>query len=72
MNSKTLVMAAVVIAATTALATAPAALDAVMHNADAAQPRDCFHKGTGDEIDCSDARGSNSINCNRGGNQCTD
>ena len=67
MNTKTIVLAMVIIAATAALATAPAALDAM-----AAQPRDCFHKGTGDAIDCSDARGSNSINCNRGGNQCTD
>ena len=67
MQTKTLVIAAVIIAATAGLATAPAALDAM-----ADQPRECFHKGTGESIDCSDVRGSNSINCNRGGNQCRD
>jgi hypothetical protein len=67
MEIKTLVIAAVIIAATAVLATAPAALNAM-----AAQPRECFHKGTGDEISCSDTHGSNAINCNRGGQQCSD
>jgi len=60
-------LAMVVVAAIAALATAPAAL-----NVYADQPRDCFHKGTGDEIDCDDEKGNNAIDCNRGGNQCRD
>jgi hypothetical protein len=67
MNTQTLILAAVIITATVALAIAPSIL-----TASASQPRDCFHKGTGDEIDCGDTHGSNSINCNRGGNQCHD
>jgi len=67
MNTQTLFLVAVVIAATASLAVAPAIL-----TASASQPRDCFHKGTGDEIDCNDTHGSNSFNCNRGGNQCHD
>jgi hypothetical protein len=58
----------VIVAATTALATAPSVM-----NAFAEQPRDCFHKGTGEELEsCDDERGNNSVSCNRGGNQCRD
>jgi hypothetical protein len=60
-----MIIAAVLIAATAALATAPAALNAM-----AVQPRTCFHKGRGEEISCSDTHGSNSINCNPDGQQC--
>jgi len=68
METKTLVIAAVIIAATTVLATAPAALNAM-----AAQPRNCFHKGTGESLDsCDDEHGNNAISCNRGGQQCRD
>jgi hypothetical protein len=67
MNTKTIVLAMVVVAAIAALATAPTAL-----NANADQPRDCFHKGTGDEIDCDDEKGNNASSCNRGGQQCRD
>jgi hypothetical protein len=68
MNTKTIVLAMVVVAAIAALATAPATL-----NVNAEQPRDCFHKGTGEELDsCDDEKGNNSIDCNRGGQQCRD
>ena len=68
MEIKTIVIAAVIIAATAALAIAPTALNAL-----AAQPRNCFHKGTGDQLgDCSDEHGNNAISCNRGGQQCRD
>jgi hypothetical protein len=68
MNTQTIILAAVIITATVALAIAPSVL-----TASASQPRDCFHKGTGDELDsCDDQHGKNSINCNRGGQQCRD
>jgi hypothetical protein len=67
MNTQTVLLAAVIITAIVALAIAPSAL-----TASASQPRDCFHKGTGDEIPCEDTHGKNSINCNRGGQQCRD
>jgi hypothetical protein len=71
MNTKTIVLAMVVVAAIAAIATAPTALNA---NADRGgeQPRDCFHKGTGDEIDCDDEKGNNANSCNKGGQQCRD
>jgi hypothetical protein len=67
MNTQTIIVAAVIIAAAVSLAIAPSA-----SNVFASQPRDCFHRGNGDEIDCGDQHGNNAINCNRGGNQCTD
>ena len=67
MNTQTIILAAVIITATVALAIAPSVL-----TASASQPRDCFHKGTGDAIDCNDVNGKNSINCNRGHQQCHD
>jgi hypothetical protein len=68
MNTQTILLAAVIITATVALAIAPSVL-----TASADQPRTCFHKGTGDSVDCGDTHGSNSINCNPSGkNQCHD
>ena len=67
MNTQIIIVAAVIIAETLSLAIAPSALNAM-----ASQPRDCFHKGTGDEISCTDVNGKNSNNCNRGGQQCRD
>jgi hypothetical protein len=69
MNTQTILLAAVIITATVALAVAPLTLS----TASADQPRKCFHKGTGDSIDCGDTHGSNSINCNPSGkNDCHD
>jgi hypothetical protein len=69
MNTQTILLAAVIITATVALAIAPSVL-----TASADQPRTCVHKGTGDELDsCNDVHGKNSINCNPSGkNQCHD
>ncbi len=69
METKTLVMVAVIIAATVALAIAPTTLRSAM----ADQPRTCFHKGTGDAVDCSTQKGDNQFSCNPSGkNQCRD
>jgi hypothetical protein len=65
-NTKTIVLTMVVIAATAALAVAPVV---VMHHADAAQPRICYHKGTGEVISCDDENGNNAVSTNRGGQQ---
>jgi hypothetical protein len=67
MNTQTIILAAVIITATVALAIAPSVL-----TASASQPRDCFHKGTGDPIDCTNEKGDNAISCNKGGHQCRD
>jgi hypothetical protein len=68
MNTQTIILAAVVITSIVALAIAPSTL-----TASASQPRDCFHKGTGDKLDsCDDEKGDNSISCNKGGHQCRD
>jgi hypothetical protein len=68
MNTQTLILAAVIITATVALAIAP-----ILLTASADQPRRCFHKGTGEEIPCGDVKGKNSNNCNPSGkNDCHD
>jgi hypothetical protein len=63
----------VILAITAFIATAATTMVLNATPADAAQPRDCFHKGTGDELDsCNDEHGNNAISCNRGGQQCRD
>jgi hypothetical protein len=70
MDTKFSIVVIVAITAFIATAATTMVLNATPVQAD--QPRECFHKGTGEEIDCEDRRGSNAIDCNRGGNQCRD
>jgi hypothetical protein len=70
MNAKFSIV--VILAITGIIATAATTM---VHNAvpaHADQPRDCFHKGTGEEINCDDEKGNNAVSCNRGGQQCRD
>jgi hypothetical protein len=60
MNTKTLVIAAVVIAATASLALAPTFTSTAMAEAGGINHRECEHKGTGAIIeDCEDTHGKN-------------
>ena len=52
MNTKTLVIAAVVIAATASLALAPIFTSTAMADKGGINHRECTHKGTGEPIDC--------------------
>ena len=62
MNTKTLVIAAVVIAATASLALAPIFISTAMADAGGINHRECTHKGTGDEVDCdTGVHGKNSV-----------
>jgi hypothetical protein len=52
MNTKTLVIAAAVIAATASLALVPTFTSTAMADAGGINHRECEHKGTGETIDC--------------------
>jgi hypothetical protein len=70
MNAKFSIV--VILAITAFIATAATTMVLNATPVDAAQPRNCFHKGTGEQISCSDENGNNAISCNRGGQQCRD
>jgi hypothetical protein len=62
MNTKTLVMAVAIIAATASLALAPTLVTTAMADAGGINHRECTHKGTGDEVDCdTGVHGQNSV-----------
>ena len=62
----------VILAVTAFIATAATAMVLYATPVHADQPRDCFHKGTGEEINCDDEKGNNAVSCNKGGQQCRD
>ena len=71
MNAKFSIVVILAITAFIATAATMMVLNATPVHAD--QPRDCFHKGTGEKLDsCNDEKGNNAISCNKGGQQCRD
>lgn len=59
MNTKTLLIAAVVIAATASLALAPTFTSTAMADRGGVNHEVCTHKGTDDVIPCADTHGKN-------------